>query len=108
MVFNQLPVGWNNAYWHKNNQRFLKTETKEWKSLIALAFEGAWDKSLNYGMEIFIQIGDKRKRDIDGGIKFIMDALTGVVYNDDSQMLEVHLFKSWGKQHETTISLYTL
>lgn len=106
--FNRLPIGWNNAYWHRNNIRILKTETKQWKQEVSLSFMGNWDKKASYGMELFIQMGDKRKRDIDGGIKFIMDSLTGIVYDDDSQMIEVHLFKSWGKKHETTISVYSL
>lgn len=36
--------------------------------------------------------GDHRRRDIDGGIKYVLDILTkGIVYNDDSQIIDLHV-----------------
>ncbi|MCF7836007.1 MAG: RusA family crossover junction endodeoxyribonuclease [Candidatus Marinimicrobia bacterium] len=39
---------------------------------------------------------------IDGGLKFILDALTGIVWQDDEQVIEVHLYKNIGSQENKT------
>lgn len=103
--FNQLPVGWNNAYWHRNNVRILKTETKKWKEDVAWSFKGDWDMDKEYEIKLVLQMGDKRRRDLDGGLKFIMDALTGIVYEDDRQVMRVEIIKSYGATHLTTITV---
>lgn len=37
--------------------------------------------------------GDNRKRDIDAYLKILLDAMSEIVYEDDSQITEMHLFK---------------
>lgn len=40
---------------------------------------------------------DKRKHDIDN-IKVILDALTGIVWEDDNQIIDLHITKHFDKQ----------
>lgn len=42
--------------------------------------------------------GTKRKFDIDNANKLIFDALTGIVYEDDSQIVELTIRKSYDKE----------
>jgi crossover junction endodeoxyribonuclease RusA len=51
--------------------------------------------------------GDKRKRDVDNFNKLVFDALTGIVYEDDSQIIELTIRKHYDKaapRVEVTIS----
>jgi hypothetical protein len=41
----------------------------------------------------------KRRRDLDNQNKLILDALTGVVYGDDSQIDELHLYRHYDKEN---------
>lgn len=41
--------------------------------------------------------GNKRKNDIDSGIKILLDSMTGVVYEDDSLVTELHVYKKYEK-----------
>lgn len=44
-------------------------------------------------VNILQYFSDNRRRDIDGYIKMILDAMTGVVYKDDSQIEELNVVK---------------
>lgn len=41
--------------------------------------------------------GTKRKADLDNFNKIALDALTGIAYEDDSQVAELHLKRSYDK-----------
>jgi len=107
--FNRLPIGTNNAYYHRNNRRFLKPETKTWKEEIGYSFPQKKDlKDGRFGVEIMVEMADNRKRDVDSGVKFILDALSGIVWFDDRQVSEVHIFKTRTKEHKTIISVWQI
>lgn len=46
---------------------------------------------------------DKRKRDIDNCAKAVLDCCTGVLYHDDSQVSELHLYKSVDAANPRTV-----
>ncbi len=51
--------------------------------------------------------GTKRKADLDNFNKLWQDALTGIVWRDDSQIAELHLYRDYDKQRpriEVTIN----
>jgi len=51
--------------------------------------------------------GTKRKADLDNFNKLWADSLTGIVYEDDSQIAELHLYRAYDKQKpriEITVS----
>ena len=49
-------------------------------------------------LKVKLFFGTKRKADIDNFNKLWGDALSGIVYEDDSQITELHLFKGYDKE----------
>lgn len=49
-------------------------------------------------IKMVIYFGTKRKADIDNFNKLIFDAMTGIVYEDDSQIVELNIKKSYDKE----------
>ena len=59
-----------------------------------------WKREVATGpvtMHITLFHGDKRNRDIDNFSKIIFDCLTGIVYEDDSQVNQLSIVKSYDK-----------
>ena len=55
-------------------------------------------------LTLVFQLGENKKEkfhtkrpDIDNLAKSVKDALKGIIYHDDSQIVEAHLFKKYGK-----------
>lgn len=48
-------------------------------------------------LEIKYYLGNKKKRDLDNLNKLVLDSMTGIVYEDDSQIVELHLYKKYDK-----------
>ena len=48
---------------------------------------------------ITLYFGTKRRADWDNFHKLSMDALTGIVWNDDSQIIHAHVEKAYSKEH---------
>jgi len=51
------------------------------------------------GVKMSLWNGNKRKNDIDNFNKLVFDALTGLVYEDDSQITELHIIKGYDKEN---------
>ena len=47
-----------------------------------------------------------KKPDIDNILKSIADALNGLAYKDDSQIVRVHVDKHWDKENKVEISIF--
>jgi Holliday junction resolvase RusA-like endonuclease len=47
---------------------------------------------------ITLYVGTKREADLDNYHKLSLDALTGVVYEDDSQIHALHMERAYDKQ----------
>jgi Holliday junction resolvase RusA-like endonuclease len=45
-----------------------------------------------------------KRPDLDNYVKFTMDALNGILYEDDAQVCELHCFKKYDDYPSTTIS----
>lgn len=52
--------------------------------------------SIRVSIRFFFQT--KRRRDLDNQNKLVLDALTGIAYEDDSQIDELHLCRSYDKE----------
>lgn len=76
-----------------------QTSSKKWKDTkLAMSWEtkAQWpgdplteDITLN----VLLYFGDKRRRDIDAYIKILLDSMEGVVYENDAQVTELHVYK---------------
>lgn len=61
------------------------------------------------GVKMGIYMGTKRKCDIDNFNKLAFDSLTGIAWEDDSQIQELSIFKSYDKDNpRITIEVYEL
>ena len=49
-------------------------------------------------LSITLCFGTKRRADLDNFNKLTLDALTGIAYDDDSQVSELHLYRGYDKQ----------
>ena len=50
-------------------------------------------------LEVDLFFGDRRRRDIDNFNKLILDALIGIVYEDDSQIMKLTITKNYDKEY---------
>lgn len=58
---------------------------------------------------INVSMNDHRRRDIDGCLKSLLDSLNGIVWKDDNQIMELHVYKAQGcPQPITTITISKL
>lgn len=77
-----------------------QTSSRKWKDTkTALEWEirSMWRIAPHTGslaVNLIFYFGDRRKRDIDAYIKIILDSMNGIVYEDDSQIIELHCFKA--------------
>lgn len=96
------PVSVNQAYpTGFNGRRFLSKEGKEYKELLGWAareFKGDPSKAF---MKVKYTFGfkDKRRRDIDDYIKLTQDALSGIWFEDDCQIVAISATKEYSEEY---------
>lgn len=103
-----LPLSQNQVYRRRAQGGMYMTEKgKSFKSIIGWE---AKNEMLGYKpfegpVSVFIDLffSDNRKRDIDGPIKLILDALNGIIYKDDSQITRLTIHKRKAKEPAITI-----
>ena len=95
-----LPPSTNHLYGAgKGGARFLKPEVRVAKEAIAWEARSQYrgtpmSGSLNVSVALYWP--DRRKHDIDN-IKALLDALTGIVWEDDGDIVELHTKKGFDK-----------
>lgn len=85
---------------------YTPTKTREWEQLIKLAAAGKVKELMTGPIELDVEFYLPRPKslpnrityhtkrpDLDNLIKAVMDALNGVVWRDDSQVVEKHVYK---------------
>lgn len=95
-----LPLTTNSLYAHTGSRRFLTQRGRDNK-------EGmAWEARQQYRgrplegplrAEIALYWPDMRRHDVDN-IKGLLDALTGIIWEDDSQIQTLTISKAWDKE----------
>ena len=60
----------------------------------------AMDAGLDFRVDVLFVSKSNRRKDIDNLIKLVLDALNGVVYEDDSQVVEIHAVMARGSAEE--------
>ena len=101
------PMSVNHMYGSsKNGRRFLKKEGKTWKENIALECLSKFGR-INSTEPIIVQViyffPDNHRRDVTNCDKILLDALSGVLYVDDSQTQCAVLHKFVDKKNPRTI-----
>jgi Holliday junction resolvase RusA-like endonuclease len=56
-------------------------------------------------VDIWIQFPDRRRRDIQNYFDVLLDVMNGLVYADDSQIVEIHARKSIGSGWNLTVAV---
>lgn len=90
------PVPVNQKYSIICGKNYLSKKYRTAKEDLAYEIRSAWKHEIRKGsvcMNILLYFGDNRRRDIDAYLKILLDAMTGIVYEDDSQIDEMHVFK---------------
>lgn len=68
-------------------------DKKNYYNTVAMNQDIKYKPTCNLKLSIKLMFEDKRRRDVDNYNKIILDSLTGVVYNDDSQIVELTVSK---------------
>ncbi len=87
---------------------FMTEEGQQFKQVVGLLARAKWGskpskKSIT--MRVVLQFSDKRRRDVDGFHKLLQDALQGIVYENDSQIISLHIEKTTGDTPKTFVEL---
>jgi crossover junction endodeoxyribonuclease RusA len=80
--------------------RYMTPEGKALKEAYQWEAKAQWKgKPLTGNIEVAITLyfGTKRRADLDNFNKLSLDALTGIAYEDDSQIAELHLYRGYDK-----------
>lgn len=90
------PVPINQKYGIINGRNILSAKYRHAKEALTWEIASQWKNEPLEGtvsVNVLQYFGDKRCRDIDAYIKIILDAMSGIVYTDDSQITELHVYK---------------
>lgn len=101
LIFETLPPSTNNLYVNNpHGGRRLSPRAREAKDAIAWEARSQFRGKPLQGpvaMELTLYWPDRRKHDIDN-IKALLDALTGIIYEDDGQIVDLHTMKEFDKE----------
>lgn len=97
----------------KNGHVYTPAKTVDAESAIAEAYAKAsiatHGKIVKLAGDVKIRMGfmmpDRRRSDWDNLAKLVCDALNGVAYDDDTQIVDAHIFKAQAKFGATTVIL---
>lgn len=101
LKINTKPISMNSAYpTGANGRRFLSREGKTYKELIGWEAKSK-GKKLSGPLEISCTFGfaDNRRRDTENYLKISIDALTGIWFDDDSQIVYLEARKVIGNEY---------
>ena len=114
IVYNKEAKNPNNAYYRSANTgkgfrgMFMKPDYKAYKEdLITLAKNMVGEDHTPFSGPIKIisywTFGTKRRKDLQNTGKLEFDALNGIFYEDDSQIVELHSYKLYSKDNPSII-----
>lgn len=83
---------------------YMTKEGKELKEIYQWQAKKQWkEKLISKEDEVVIQMslffGTRRKQDIDNYSKLVLDSLSGIVYEDDSQIFNLNIVKFYDKEN---------
>lgn len=83
-----------NRYWRRgaNGTTYVSDEAQEYKD--AVYYQLIRQRPVDGDMKITMRIYRARKSgDLDNRIKIVLDALNGIIYHDDKQIVEIHAYR---------------
>lgn len=78
---------------------YLTAEAQSYKEMIAWAAKEKGKIHNKPNVYICFTFGDKLKHDIDNYLKLTLDACNGILWEDDSRIAELHIFKRYEKNN---------
>lgn len=106
-----MTVGTNQLYMYFRGMRILSKKGRDYKEAVAQeATEQTNFEPLKGTLSVSIhhKWPTRHNRDIDG-VKGLLDAMTGILWEDDGQIVELHLSKEYDKSHPgVTLSVQTI
>jgi len=103
------PVLTNHAYpTNRNGGRRLTPEGKAYKDQLGWAAKQALGTQPMFtcpSVSFIFVYSDHRRRDVDSAAKLSLDALTGILFEDDSCVQELHLYKRFGKVSSVEVTV---
>lgn len=106
LILYTKPVPINQKYFVRNGRNILSNKYREAKRDLQLEIQSQYNAEplgKNVSVNIIQYFGDKRKHDVDNSIKILLDSLSNIVYIDDSQVTELHVFKEYSKDNPRTL-----
>lgn len=102
LTLRTLPISTNRAYKSGNGRFYKSQEAKD--SQEAMAWEARSQyrgKPLSGALICRLSFfwRDKRRHDLDNPCKALLDAFTGILWDDDSQIQELHITKAFSKEN---------
>lgn len=96
-----VPLSWN-RYYRVYGGRIVVSEVgrvyKEEAGWLAYSqLPAGFPTSGPITLDIFIYFKDHRKHDLDNALKVMLDAMKGIVYVDDDQIVEMRVRKGYDK-----------
>jgi Holliday junction resolvase RusA-like endonuclease len=107
---NPLP---KQSYRHSKHGGYTPKRIKDWQQAVSVtAMFAMFDLSLetqqgDLACELVFVRGDRRKVDLDNLSKAVLDAMNGIVYEDDKQIVDLRLRKFYSKESPgLTVKVY--
>jgi crossover junction endodeoxyribonuclease RusA len=100
------PIPVNQKYFVVNGRMLLSTKYRDAKTAMQWEVKSQIKGDPLKGevtLNIMFYYGDNRKRDIDTYLKILLDSMSGIVYEDDCQISEMHVFKEVDKEKPRTV-----
>ena len=89
IVLKWKPISTQHAYWQRGKIRYMRSDARDTKNSYILQARCQYNgETLKTSLSVYIRLyfWDKRVRDWDNWHKISMDSLTGIVFDDDSQI----------------------
>ena len=102
MILKTKPIPINQKYGVINGRMLLQKKYRDTKEAIAWEMASQWHEdpsSEELCLNVIIYLGTKRKTDIDAYLKILFDAGEGIIYENDNQITELHVFKEYDKKN---------
>jgi Holliday junction resolvase RusA-like endonuclease len=90
------PIPVNSKYGVINGRMLLTKKYRDTKTAISWEITSQWRTeplTTPVTLNILQYFGDNRKRDIDAYIKILLDSMEGIVFENDNQVNEMHIYK---------------